>query len=514
MPIVQVLSCRLVAIGRFVVLVPLLQWCIGVFFGSLFPFGVVVGCAIVVILVGIAKRSVVKCIPFVFGIALVSIRVGSVSLTIPDRDISYNATSFTMVEGVVSGECGKKPDRISCVLSADRVCTDIEKDECEEWHVVTGKVQVFLPRYPAVGDADRIVVTGLLERPRDSPDSDFSYEQFLHRKDIYSVMYRARVLTVIEKAEGMANVHVRIRGNLLKRLQLYLPEPHAALLGGMLLGVEGSMPVWFSESLRITGTTHIIAASGYNVAIVATSVDRMLSVLSRKKRLLMGLVAVWSFVLISGASIPVIRAGLMVTMATLGTLSGNTSVVHVALPLSAALLVLADPRVLYDLSFQLSFSSTFGLIYVSPVIDRFFAGFLKGFSESVSVTLSAIVASFPVVSYHFGSVSVVALIANILVAPTIAPVMGLGVFLIAVSCISRSLAIVVALPAWVILRYFVWVVECLAQPSWAIVEFSVESAWICAVLYVALGLTIVAFYPGNDRDVRSDGLVISGQVRT
>jgi competence protein ComEC len=106
-------------------------------------------------------------------------------------------------------------------------------------------------------------VEGKLQTPTDSPD--FSYREYLARQGVYSLMSRPRV-TVLARDQGFAplawlftlKVHAK---NVIAQI---LPEPQASLLTGILLGDDAGVPQSLQEAFRITGTSHILAISGYN----------------------------------------------------------------------------------------------------------------------------------------------------------------------------------------------------------------------------------------------------------
>lgn len=227
------------------------------------------------------------------------------------------------------------------------------------------------------------------------------------------------------------------------RLQRVLPEPQASLAIGILLGVKREMPKEFYEQLVKTGTLHVVAASGYNVSVVAGVVIVALSqIVGRQVGLMLGIVSTIGYVLIAGSSASVVRAGVMGTLSLIGIMLGRMREAKWLLWVAAWVMLMVSPELISDIGFQLSIAATVGLLYISPI-------FLK-ISQNVYLvdnlypTLAATIATAPIIWWHFGRLSLIGVGVNMLILPVVPVVMLLATLTLGAPPLSYLLYI----PLW------------------------------------------------------------------
>ena len=217
-------------------------------------------------------------------------------------------------------------------------------------------------------------------------------------------------------------------------LQKNLPEPMASLAAGILLGVKAQMPQDFYQALVNTGTLHVIAASGFNVSIVAAVLMGVLmKVVSRGVAIVGGIGGIVVYVLIAGGSASVVRAAIMGSLTLIAYYLGRPTEARRLLGVTVAVMLLANPLMLLDTGFQLSVSATWGLLYVEPRIKSRFKMLDDRFQFVQSIlagylypTLAATVATLPIILWHFGRVSWISPVANLLILPAIPLIMGMS----------------------------------------------------------------------------------------
>ncbi len=227
---------------------------------------------------------------------------------------------------------------------------------------------VTLRRYPEYTLGEKLEIQGLLAGPENF--SDFDYVSYLARDDIYSTMS----FPLIEKVgEGKGNklklILSRTKHAFEEKIDLALPEPHSAFLKGLLLGERESLPKELVEDFKRTGTTHIIALSGYNITLVGGFIMTALIFLTIPFRAAFWLAVsgIILFVILTGASPSVVRAGIMGVLVLIAQREGRMYRMANALVLAGALMIFHNPKILrFDAAFQLSFLATLGLIYLAP----------------------------------------------------------------------------------------------------------------------------------------------------
>ena len=283
-----------------------------------------------------------------------------------------------------------------------------------------------------------------------------------------------------------------------------MPEPQASFLAGLLIGAKKSIPADLMAVFNQTGTTHIIAVSGYNVTIIAAFLLLLAQNLglSRKKAFWLIIFVLIIFVIITGLQASIIRASIMGALVLLANYLGRLSKIRNALVLAAGLMLIVNPKILvYDLGFQLSFLATLGLIYFNPILIKVcqVEKFIKLKSLRIILgdyfitTLSAIILTTPLILYNFGKISLIAPLANILILPFIPIAMLLGFIAGILSLVFSQIGWVIGWSVWLVLTYIIWILEKLASLDWAYYEFAKINLWLMIGLYVIIAGFIYKF---------------------
>jgi competence protein ComEC len=251
-------------------------------------------------------------------------------------------------------------------------------------------------------------------------------------------------------------VAARLRAAAIKSIQTFLPEPHASLAAGVLLGGSGQLSAEFRQQLQRSGLGHIVAIDGYKQVMVSTGLGwaavRLFGRPLAAGPILLGVLA---YTLLTGVRPSAVRAGLMVGLATTAGVVGRLPDSLTSLLLAAVAMAGFDPDVLLDIGFQLSFSATLGLILLWPRLRRLVRGVPAVVAEPAGITLAVTLATLPVTLSVFQSVSLISPLAHVVGMPLLPPVL-LGAALIALAAPLPPLASAVAWLAW-------WPTELLVQ---------------------------------------------------
>jgi len=223
-----------------------------------------------------------------------------------------------------------------------------------------------------------------------------------------------------------------------------LPDEPGGLLPGLVVGDTSALDPGLAADFRTTGMTHLLAVSGGNIAIVLSVVlllVRWVRLGPRLGALACG-VALVGFVILCRPSPSVLRAAAMGTIGLIALASGRPRTAAPALCATVAALILYDPALAVDAGFALSTLATGGLLLLAPrwrdgLRER---GVPAGLAEALAVPAAAQVTCGPVIAAMSGGVSLVAVLANLVVAPVVAPATVLGVLAAVVSPLSPTLA--------------------------------------------------------------------------
>lgn len=277
-------------------------------------------------------------------------------------------------------------------------------------------------------------------------------------------------LVVVARDDTVIN---NLRRRFAAGMQSALPEPTASFALGLLIGQRTTLPDPVSEQLRQVGLTHIIAVSGYNLTVIVMACRRLLMQRSKFQATAacVGLIAL--FLLITGTSPPVVRAGVISMLGIAAWYYGHDIKPVVLLLLGAAVTVMANPFYLWgNVSWYLSFLAFYGVLVLAPLVCKRIWGTTdpKVFAALVVESACASIAVLPYVLYVFGQTSLVSLVANMLVVPAIPLAMALGLAGGVAGMVLPALAGWLAWPARLLLTYMLDIANLLSRVPYAFVE--------------------------------------------
>ncbi|MFN8522544.1 MAG: ComEC/Rec2 family competence protein [Chloroflexota bacterium] len=338
----------------------------------------------------------------------------------------------------------------------------------------------------ALDPGDQIAARGLLAEPRSRPA--YPRAEILARRGVLRVLDFAVVDVTERSAPGLASGASRLRRWLEANLRLHLAEPALSLAAGVALGSRGALPSDLRYALSQTGTSHIVAVSGFNVVViagVARAVARLL--LGRRWSVIAAVLAIWLYVALAGWSGSAVRAGLMCSLTFAAAASGRRSDAVSSLLAAAAAMSVWDSSVIWDLGFQLSALATAGLVVLAPEVAMLLWWLPRALREPLAVALAAHIATLPLIVAVFNTMSIVSPLANLLVGPAIPPLMlvaGLLAVLGGVPILGAIVAPCVAALCW----YVLGVIQGLAELPGASVHTGRFPEWLMVAWY---GATII-----------------------
>lgn len=201
-----------------------------------------------------------------------------------------------------------------------------------------------------------------------------------------------------------------------------MPRQDAAAIFAMLFGGYQGIRPELLEAFTITGIVHILSVSGSHITLMAGTaniVGRFLHMSPRATAALAtGVILFYS--LLAGAIPPVIRSALMGILTLLALTAGRERDAQYILGLVALGLLLYSPLWLFDISFQLSFGATAGLLYLAPPLRESLRKKLPVFvADSLAVTIGAQLSVLPIIAWYFNVLSLSSLLANLVIAPIV-----------------------------------------------------------------------------------------------
>ncbi len=428
-------------------------------------------------------------------------------ISLPEQDAArvefYNGQKVAL-RGWVSSEPDIGLSDARYVVSVDSV------EEGRKSTRVSGKVSVKNRIYPEYHYGDELEIVCSLQEPENFADSNFNYKKYLAKQGVWSVCASPKIsATGINKGSFLFNKMFFLKSKIQNQMTRLWPEPANSLLAGILYGSRNGLPQDLVDNFTRTGLTHIVAVSGYNVSIIVVMLNVFLIFigLSRRQSFWFLMSLILTFVFFSGATASVVRAGVMAVIILAAGHLGRVSSVGRTLVYAAVIMLLFNPYLLiWDAGFQLSFLSTMGLVYLAPIFKSGLfkkikiknSSLLTPLLEVLITTISAIVATLPLILFQFGRLSLVAPLANVLVLWIVPWLMLFGFLSLMLSWVLFPLGQVLAWVAGLGLNYVIIIVDWFGSKSWSAVDFGIP-AWLMVVVYLLLVIFIIKNYAEKDQ---------------
>jgi len=280
----------------------------------------------------------------------------------------------------------------------------------------------------------------------------------------------------------------QIKVAIVSRVQKKIAEPFAGLALGLTLGVKEAILPDIYNTLVKTGTIHVAVVSGFNINLLIKALSPLINFIKKKWikiSLITVLVAIYCLLVLP--SPPVIRAFIMGILTYLVSLQGRLVAGLRVLILAGFFMVIINPYVIYDISFQLSFGASLGLIVLEPKLKKILPINLKGLEEFFYTTISCQIILLPIISYYFGTISILSLVSNTLtlwVIPYATIFSFIYIFTSTIPVISSLTSFIV----YIILNYFVSVNSFIAGISFSQINLRFSLMGIVVYYFGVLGV--------------------------
>ncbi len=333
-----------------------------------------------------------------------------------------------------------QPDRARVLVHAGSVT------QAGVRRAATGLVQltVYGNLSPLPTEGQRVAVDARLASPRSFRNpGGVDYASHLARQGIGVVgSGRSDRLTIISATAPPWSARVRRWAQ--DQIRSALPAVSAALLAGLLLGDRTDLPLALDEAFRLAGVYHILAVSGFNVALLTSGVFAVLALASIPRRVgaAIAIGAAIGFALVVGGGASVLRATVMAVLVLAAIVLGREASLLNSVALAGVVSLISRPGDLAEPGFQLSFAATLGIIvFAAPVRSVLVARrWPRPLAEAVGVSLAAQLSITPILLYHFNQLSLIAVAANLVAVPLAAVATVVGMLAVTTAGISEGLS--------------------------------------------------------------------------
>lgn len=295
--------------------------------------------------------------------------------------------------------------------------------------------------------------------------------------------------------DGTESLVLSARDFLAERIENRLPEREAKLGMSYLLGMKAGLDKELSEDLKTVGLTHIVVASGAHLSILVEIARKIFGKISRFSGLLFSILFILFFMCIVGWTPSILRAGIMAILTLASWYVGRKVAPWRMILLVMAFTLVLNPMFLTNLGWLLSFASYAGIMMLSPAIIKFFYGTKKpGFLASVVLTtIAATLMTLPITLYYFGQVSIISLIANLIILPTLPYAMGLT-FFAGVFAGFPGIEVAFSFLAEKILSFHIATVEFFGSMEQFLIKIEPYNPWVFLLYLIILAPFLYKFF--------------------
>jgi competence protein ComEC len=395
-------------------------------------------------------------VALLFVIAIMGLLCYESHMFLPPDDVSHFIRSgVSAVYGRVTSDIDLREDRAMFAFDVNSVEVAGRRIPASGTLMVSGYKPTNRPDWDPPKYGDVLLIRTRVSRPaKPSNPGAFSWAEYLARKKIYAVTYIRRPGQVKVLKNDPPNLVVAlalsIRQWMIDSIGRSMPPDEGSVVAGMALGTYTTLPDRLLANFQRTGTLHLLAASGFNCAMLVVFFGFILArFLKLPKKtvhlLLIGILFV--YMLMVGATPSIVRATVMASLLLIGALVNRPSDV-INLMFAAALVILAiNPADIFDIGFQLSFAAVMALIMVMPLIETVDkkwivqSGKYRGWKirlpfflmregwQGFTVTVAATLGTIPLSVNYFNQLSLVSFIVNAIVAATVLPITIIGLLL-------------------------------------------------------------------------------------
>ncbi len=301
---------------------------------------------------------------------------------------------------------------------------------------------------------NKVSFVGTIQRAKNQRNpNEFDYENYLINKGITGIIncYRLETIDIIDDSQNFfLNSVFKIRKAIDIRIkELYNPTA-AALLKGLLLADRSDIDYKTKKYFMNTGVIHVLAVSGLHVGFISIIFLLLFARFGIRYQFGLTIIGIIFFLILTGGHSSVFRASVMAIMFLIARLTNRSTNGINSLAIAALIILLFNPKELFDPGFLLSFSAVLSILILYPVLSEKIRAIntnklIRKFLLFIGVTFVAQLGTLPFTIIYFNKISIVSLFANLLVIPLIGFIVGIGILSLVVSIFSFWVASVFAI---------------------------------------------------------------------
>lgn len=363
-----------------------------------------------------------------------------------------------------------------------------------------GNISAKLSPYPEFKYGDLVKINGKINKPEEE------YLDYFLSRNIFGQINFPKIELIEENRGSFTKAKLLLFREKIKDIfSSSLSKEKAAFLAGITIGVREDFSKEFKEKMSLSGTTHLVALSGYNISVIVLVIGAIFSsFFNATVSFYLSILIISLFVVMAGAEASVVRAAIMGIIGLFANQAERLFNPRNAIVVTACIMALFNPRILvFDIGFQLSFMALLGIVYLVPALKNLFKirsnGFLS-WKENAITTMAAQIMALPILLSSFGIFSLGSLLANILILEFIPITMGIGFAMAFLGLFSEFLAGVLGVLINIFIGYEFFIINIFSKFT-VLLRVEGINYYFGLIYYALIFVFIIHYKHGNEKRI-------------
>lgn len=359
---------------------------------------------------------------------------------------------------------------------------------------------------------DKIIIKGNFEEANTARnEGGFDYKQYLKSKNVYGIIsVDKKDIKLIKKNNvGVIDLLANKVSNSMKiKIEQNLSNETSKLLSGILIGNKNNLQKEIQEDFRNSSLSHVLAISGMHVSYIMLGITFVINKMKFNKRVskIITIFILLFFIILTGKTASVTRACFMSSYIILASLFHKKAHVLASISISLLIILIINPYLILDIGLQLSYGGTIGIVLIYPILKKLkkkkedksskFKKIIHKIKDKILdiilITISANLVIFPIVLFHYNTISFTFIISNLLISPIIGIIIILGFISVFASYIISPISKVMFLILQTFLNLLIKIAHFCAELPFSKVYFPTPKIYVIIIYYVFLIFIILA----------------------
>ena len=353
---------------------------------------------------------------------------------------------------------------------------------------------------------DKIIVKGNFEEANTARnEGGFDYKQYLKSKNIYGIVTvdKKDIETINKNNVGVIDLLAnKVRNSMKRKIEQNLHNETNELLSGMLIGEKSNLQKEIQEDFRDSSLSHVLAISGMHVSYVMLGITFLISKIkfSKKMSKIVTILILLFFIILTGKTASVTRACFMSSYIILASLLHKKAHILGSISISFLIILIINPYFILDIGLQLSYGGTIGIVLIYPILKKFkkkkeekcnrlkkiIYKIKEKILDTILITISANLVIFPIVLFHYNTMSFTFIISNLLISQIIGIIIILGFLSVFASYIISPISKVMFFFLQIFLSVLAQIAHFCAELPLSKVYFPTPKIYVIIIYYLFL----------------------------